>query len=112
MSAISEVNNFLSRNCWTLIKRSKVKSKYIKLVHVKWVFDIKEDPDGLIHLKLINVVKGYMQVSGVDYTESFSPVATDTSTKILIGIILYHEKKDGLLRYVTWKRNFYTLICQ
>ena len=33
---------------------------------------------------------GYMQVPGVDFTESFYPVASDTSTRI-IGLYLYYE---------------------
>ena len=34
-----------------------------------------------------------MQVAGVDYTESFSPNATNTSTSIMIGLTLYHEEE-------------------
>ena len=32
-----------------------------------------------------------MQVPGVDFTEKFSPVATDTSTRIIIGLVLYYS---------------------
>ena len=39
-----------------------------------------------------NVVKGCMQVPGVDFIESFSPVASYTSTRILIRLNLYHEE--------------------
>ena len=39
------------------------------------------------------MVKGYMQVPGVDYTESFSPVATDTTTRIMIGLSLFQEEE-------------------
>ena len=42
-------------------------------------------------MKSINVVRGYMQVPGVDFTESLSSVASDTSTRILIGLALYYE---------------------
>ena len=42
---------------------------------------------------MINVVKEYMQVPGVDSIESISPVTSDTSTRILIGITIYHEEK-------------------
>ena len=68
MSAISEVNNFLSRKAWILTKISVVKSKGIKPIPVKWVFKSKEEADGLIHMKSINVLKRYMQVPGVDFT--------------------------------------------
>ena len=84
ISAVSEVNNYLSRKSWILINRSKVKAKVKNPVPVKWVFKSKEEPGGLILLKSIDAVKLYIKVPGVDYTESFSPVATDTSTIIMI----------------------------
>ena len=84
MSAISEVNNFLSRKAWIPMKRSVVKAKGRKPVPVKWVFKSNEEAEGLISMKSRNVVKGYMQVTGVDFKESFYPVASDTSTRILI----------------------------
>ena len=37
---------------------------------------------------------GYMQVLGVQLKESFSPVVSDTSIMILIGLTLYYED-DG-----------------
>ena len=65
-----------------------VKAKVRKPVHLKLVFNSKEETDRLIHLKSRNLVNGYMKIPGVDYTESFSPVATDTSTRILVGMTL------------------------
>ena len=96
ISAISELNNFLSRNTWTTMNRSVMKAKVRKPVTYKWVFKSKEDPDGLIHLKSINLVNGYLQVPGVDFTDLFSPAASDTSTRILIGMTLYHEENGGV----------------
>ena len=92
MSAISEVNNFLSRNTWVPIKKSKVKSKGINPVPVNFLFKSKEETDELIRLNSRNVVKWYMQVPGFDYTESFSPVDTYTPTIILIGLTLFHKE--------------------
>ena len=34
-----------------------------------------------------------MQVTGVDYTDSFSPVTTYTPTRIMMGLTLYHEEE-------------------
>ena len=45
-------------------------------------------------MKSINVVKGYMQVLIIDSTESLSPVVSDTSTRILIGLTLYYEDDE------------------
>ena len=62
MSAILEVNNFLSRKAWILTKISVVKSKGRKPVPVKWVLKIKKEAEGLIRPKSRNIVKGYMKV--------------------------------------------------
>ena len=70
------------------MKRSVVKSKGIKPVTVKWVFKSKEEAEGLIRMKSINLVKGCIQVPVVYFTDSFSPVASDTSTRIMIGLTL------------------------
>ena len=96
MSAISEVNNFMSRNYWITKKRSVVKSKGRNPVPFKWVFKSKEEDDGLIHMNSRNVVKGYMQVPGFYFTGSFSPVASDNSTRILIGLTLYYEDDEWI----------------
>ena len=50
-------------------------------------------------MKYRNLVKGYMQVPGVHFTESLSKSAAYTSTRILVGINLYH-KEEG------WVSNF------
>ena len=68
MYAISEVNIFLSRKAWILTNIRVVKAKGRNKIFIKWVFNIKEDADGLICMKLRNLVKGYMQVPGVDLT--------------------------------------------
>ena len=68
MSDTSEVNNFLSRKACIPIKRIKLKEKCRNPVPVKCSFKSKEEPDRLLHLKSINLVKGYIQVLGVDYT--------------------------------------------
>ena len=86
MSEISEVNNCLSRKAYIPTKRSIVISKVRKPAPINCIFNSKEEPGRLINLKSRNVVKGYMQVPGVDSTKSLLPVASDTSTRILIDM--------------------------
>ena len=89
LSAISEVNNFISRKALIPTKGSVIKAKGKNPVPVKWVLNSREEAGGLISLNNRNVVHGYMQVTGVYFTKSLSPVASDTSTSILIGSTLY-----------------------
>ena len=65
--AIYEVNNFLSIKAWILINIIKVKAKGINPVPVKWVLNIKEEPDRIICLKSRNVVKECIEIPEVDY---------------------------------------------
>ena len=94
MSAISEMNNFLTCKASILTKRSAVETRGRNTVPVKWVFKSKEEADSLIRLNLRNVVKGYMQVTGFAFIELFYPVASETSTRVPIGFTTYNED-DG-----------------
>ena len=60
MSAILEVNDFLSVKSCIPKKRSIITSKGRNPIPVKRVFKSKEEADGLISMKSRNIVKGYM----------------------------------------------------
>ena len=65
---------------WKLVERPKNH----KVVRVKWVFKTKLNPDGSIcKHKARLVVKGYAQQDGVDYQETFAPVARYDTIKLL-----------------------------
>jgi hypothetical protein len=86
-----EVNNFLSRKAWKTVSRKEVKLKGRKIVPQKWVFKKKLEQDRSIRYKTRSVTKGFLQIPGVDFTESFSPVANDSTIRIGIGLVLYNE---------------------
>ncbi|KAL4282228.1 hypothetical protein GQ457_03G017580 [Hibiscus cannabinus] len=56
-------------------------------IGVKWVYRTKFNPDGTIFKhKARLVVKGYAQIGGVDYGDTFAPVARLDTIKLLIAI--------------------------
>nr|GEU35049.1 retrotransposon protein, putative, Ty1-copia subclass [Tanacetum cinerariifolium] len=58
----------------------------------KWLFKNKTDIDGSVHTyKAHLVVKGYTQTLGIDYEETFSPVADIRSIRILIAITAFYN---------------------
>ena len=50
---------------------------------------MKDEIDGSIRFKAGDETLGYMMIPGVDFTERFSPVATDESLQIQIALTLY-----------------------
>lgn len=58
-----------------------------KAVGCKWVFTVKQTPEGIVdRYKARLVAKGYSQTYGVDYDETFAPVAKMSTVRILVSI--------------------------
>jgi hypothetical protein len=63
-------------------------------VGTKWVFRHRQDEYGaVIRNKAQLVAKGYAQVAGLDYEETFAPVARLESICILLAYVAHHSFK-------------------
>ena len=58
----------------------------------KWIFKKKTDADGNVTVyKAQLVAKGFRQVQGIDYDETFSPVVKLKSVRIMLAIAAYYD---------------------
>jgi hypothetical protein len=73
-----EIDALAKNGMWTLVDLPTGQ----KAVKSKWVF--KRKADGRYHARL--VVKGFMQIQGIDYDETFSPVARFESLRLILAL--------------------------
>jgi len=74
-----EFGKMSERQVWRKQKKSAMPAGR-RLVKCKWIFEVKRD--GKFRARL--VACGYIQVSGIDYTDAFSPVVNDVTFRIML----------------------------
>ena len=63
------------------------------VVGTKWVFRNKQDEHGVATSNKARLVtKGYSQVEGLDFDETYAPIAMLGSIRILLTYATYHVK--------------------
>ena len=74
---------------WTLVEKPDDSQN---VIGTKWVFRNKQDEDGQVVCKKVCLVaQGYSQVEGMDYGETYAPVARLESIRILLAYANDHD---------------------
>jgi hypothetical protein len=78
-----EYDSLMTNNTWTLVPLPVGR----KPVSCKWVFKIKQGTNGEVeHYKARLVARGFTQTYGVDYNETFAPIAKFTSICCILAL--------------------------
>ena len=79
---------------WELVPRPEDKN----IIGTKWVFKNKMNEDGqIIRNKAKLVCKGYLQIEGIDFEETFTPVARLEAIECFWNLL---AQKDS--RFINW----------
>ncbi|GJR24214.1 ribonuclease H-like domain-containing protein [Tanacetum coccineum] len=77
-----ELNQFIANDVWELVPQPR----NMTIIGTKWVFRNKLDENGVVSRnKARLVVQGYNQQEGIDYDETYVPVAKLESIRILLA---------------------------
>src|SRR3954463_1359608 len=84
----SEMRSMYENKVWTLIDLPNDRGA----IEIKWIFKRKTDADSSVTIYKARIVaKGFRQVQGVDYDESFSLVSMLKSVRIMLAIAAFYE---------------------
>jgi len=89
MAMQEDLNNFERNQVWTLVERPNS-----NVIGTKWVFRNKQDEHGVVtRNKARLVAQGFTQVEGLDFEETYAPVARLEAIRMLLAFASHHDFK-------------------
>lgn len=77
-----ELNSLNENNTWQIIN----KPPNAKLLSTRWVFKIKDESPNCRKYKARLVAKGFLQKEGIDYAETYAPVARMPTIRLVLAL--------------------------
>ena len=84
-----ELHQFERNKVWSLVEKPDPKKHNI--IGTKWIFCNKQDGDGIVvRNKARLVAQGYTQIEGIDFGETYAPVAHLESIHVMLAYANYN----------------------
>ncbi|CAI7891165.1 unnamed protein product, partial [Closterium sp. NIES-54] len=78
-----EMRSLIEQGTWKLLPRPPG----VNVIKNRWILNTKFRPDGIVEREKARlVVKGFTQVAGVDYEETYAPVGSYVTARVLLAI--------------------------
>jgi len=74
-----EYASLLENHTFTPVEHARSKP-----IGCKWIYKMKTNPDGTLRYKARLVIKGYEQMQGIDFDETYAPVSKMTTLRYLM----------------------------
>ena len=80
---MEEYQSIMNNGVWDIVPRLEGKS----VATSKWIYNIKHTTDRSIEKNKMRIfARGFSQVEGIDYEETFAPIALYTSIRTIIAL--------------------------
>ncbi|GAU30708.1 hypothetical protein TSUD_39320 [Trifolium subterraneum] len=84
----TEYKALMDNHTWSLVPLPS----HRKAIGCKWIFRIKENPDGSVNkYKARLVAKGFLQTPGFDFKETFSPVIKPVTIRLILTLAVTYK---------------------
>ena len=80
---VEEYDSIVRNSAWEIVPRPEGKS----MVGSKWIYKVKQAANGSVEkYKEIFVAQGFSQIEGIEYEETFIPVARYSSIRTILAL--------------------------
>ena len=80
---VEEYDSIVRNSAWEIVPRPEGKS----VVGSRWIYKVKQAADGSVEkYKARFVARGFSQIEGIDYEETFAPVARYSSIRTILAL--------------------------